>query len=241
MLTRDENYLSMARNVANVLKDNKSEWKALPKFASWVNELYDLLGLNSKEKSDAEIDTTGTTLDKEAAGAYAIKYANNLTKRAMNYAIEIKSMELQKQLNIHKSELERGHDSKIGDKLKDVLNRMKDLGSALNDYGVGAEHLETLAKAISQYEALLDEPRRKVRERKGHNIMALHSLSDIKLVIEKMDNSINYFEESKFEMDYQNARIVIDYGTRKGKGKGKGDSKDDNKDDEKKDPEDKQV
>ena len=218
MFTKDENYLSMARNVGLVLQNNEKEWAVLPKFVEFAKDFYNIMGITSKEKSSADIETTGSTIDKESAGNYAIDYADKITKRATNYALETQNMELKDQLKIYKSELQHGHDSQIVDKLIDVLNRMKGIVGKLKDYGVSDKELKKLEEAISVYNGLLDRPRELIVERKGHNTMAVESLSKVKELIEKMDNAINYFENSKFEMDYENARIVIDLGTRKGKG-----------------------
>lgn len=220
MVSKKENYLSMARNLAAVLVDYEDVWKTLPKFQAYTYEFFNLMGVTSKHKSSAEIKSTGATTDKEAAGNYAIDYASKLTKRATNYALDADNVELEDQLRIRRSELGHGHDSKISDKLNDVLTRMQAIENELKDHGVGPEELKKLQGAIIHYDSLLDKPRKLIRDRKGFNAEALQSLSKIRQLITRLDNAINYFEGSRFEMDYQNARIVIDLGTRKRKKKG---------------------
>lgn len=219
MKTRQENYMSMARAVAETLRHHEEEWKSLPKFMDCAAALNELLHNTDMEQTLAEISSVGVTIDKSLAAENAIDIGVKLSRRAIVYAVDTENHGLEHQLHISKSALLRGHQSIIMHKLEDVRSHLVSILPFLKDYGVVEKDLILLEEAIHAYNTMFVNPRQTIVERKGHNTLALLNLPAIRKVMHKMDNLINYFEPGKFAMDYHNARIIVDLGRRKSKEK----------------------
>ena len=222
MLSKDENFYSMARNVAALL-DDVQDWQSIPKFVQYAKTLNDLLSDVGNEKEQAEIVTTGATEDKHNAKSAAATMAVDLAKRTLSFAKDTNDRKLYDELNISKDAIVKKHDAEALSKLRAMAQKMKPLLSQLLDYGVDPKELEALQDANEVFRAMLDAPRQLIIKRKEHNntIFADH-IPAIRDLLDSMDNLVNKFKGTEFEKRYQSARMVIDHGSRRND-KGKGD------------------
>ncbi len=215
MTTRDENYLSMCRTVNSVFTKYAEVWQAHKRFAREVETFGTLLNQLHDVKVDAEVVTTGATVDKADAAMQLYAKAVDLGKRASVYALDNNNQELHNQLRTSRGALSNMHDTFSLAKARDIYKRVEEIKDELGDYGVSAEDLAELKQLIDAYDMLIDRPRELIVERKGHNESIPELLKSLRESVYKMDSLINLFSGTAFETDYRNARIIVDMGRRK--------------------------
>lgn len=215
MTTKDENYVSMCRSVNEVFSRYQSVWETNPRFTKEVTGFRELLTNILNTKADSNIVTTGATTDKSEAGMALYNHAVNLGKRASVYALDTDNMELHDRLRTSRGALSNMHDTFALAKSKDIYNQLSVIKDALPDYGVAEAELTDLKARIDAFDALISRPRDLIVERKGHNQTIPEQMQALRKNIYKLDSLINIFDGSPFEMDYRNARKVVNLGSRK--------------------------
>lgn len=215
MTTRDKNYLTMCRTVNTVFTKYETVWQTNNRFTREVETFGGLLSQLQDVKVDAEVVTTGATVDKADAAVELYAKAVDLGKRASVYALDTNNQELHNQLRTSKGSLSNMHDTFSLAKARDIYKRIDAIKEELADYGILAEDVAELKALIDAYDALISRPRELIVERKGHNESIPELLKKLRESVYKLDSLINLFSGTAFETDYKNARTVVDTGRRK--------------------------
>lgn len=216
MTQPQENYLSMARTAVKVL-DNYSElWSTNPKFSAIKARVDAIMVRMNITQQGGGIVSTGVTIDKEVAGDNAIEIAVRLAGLGQVYASETNNNQLYDQLKVTYTSLDRLQDNVLGAALTLIYKTLNDLGDEVAPYGVTAEELTALHNAIESFENINNNPRVVIAGRKGHNENVPVLIRELRHEFNNVDRMIKIWERSnpKFIEDYQNARIIIDLGTR---------------------------
>lgn len=216
MLQRDENYLSMGKTTVSVLDKNVGIWQGNIAFTNLVNKVKaDLLLVDQAQQGSGKV-STGATIDKEEAGDLAIDIAVRLAGVGQAYARENNNNQLHDQLRVSRTGLDGLPDNILGASLRLLYKNLNDNAAALVDYGITPDILAEFEAAIVRFEDVNTTPRVIIAERKGHNASIPSLLRKLRSHFYNLDRLIKLWEtsEPKFVSDYQNARIVIDLGTR---------------------------
>jgi len=214
MKTTQENFMRMARSVAEKLHKHEAVWSTLPRFVVHANALFDVINQVNAVQVNSNVLSTGARIDKAEAAEAAIHLGVQLSRRAIVYAEDHHLNELRNQLKINKYALMEGHDAELLHKLRDVQKQLEANLLQLPDYGVTPEKLSGFIQATDQYEQLLTRPRDIIIDRKSYNETVAEYVKVVRRLLLKLDNMVNNFEGTDFEHEYHNARIVIGLGSR---------------------------
>ncbi len=220
MTTRDENYVSMCRTVESVLVTYESVWRSNVRFVKERTLFRDLLSKVEQAGVESLIVTTGATTDKAEAASRLFSMVTDLGKRASVYALDHDNQELHDHLRTSKGALSNMSDTVSLAKAKDVYARMEKIKNGLADYGITEEVLDECKRLIDAYDAYITRPRDLIVERKGHNQSLSELMRDLRRCVYKLDSLMSLFSGTLFEMNYRNARIIVDLGGRRKKKEG---------------------
>lgn len=217
MNQKEENYLSMATATVKVLEGSPSIWRDNAPVKALVKDLQITIDAINTAQQGGGIVSTGVTLDKEQAANTAIEQAVLLAGFAQAYARHINNNTLHDQLKVSRTSLDRIPDNELGAALRLIYNKLLELSGVSEPYGITPEELKILNEAILIFEDVKSNPRVVITERKGYNSSIPVLLRELRSSFYKLDRLVNIWskKETKFVSDYQNARIVIDLGTRK--------------------------
>lgn len=215
MRQSEVNYLSMAAVTLQTLDANKAYWNSNIPFTGLVNFLReDLAALNTAQMSGGDV-STGATIDKEKAGDAAIAQAAKLSKLAQVYLLDIDNNTLRTQIKMSTAQMDRFSDEELSPMLQKFHDKLFELGASVTAYGVNSSQLELLQNLINQFTAIKSSPRLIIVERKGHNINIASLMRHLRANFYKTDRLINIWNDNlQFMNDYQNARIILNLGTR---------------------------
>ena len=216
MIQKDENYLSMASTAVKVLEANEAVWSGNGPVADCVNNIKeDITSVKDAQKGGQSV-STGAAIDKEIAGDKAIERAVRLSGLTQAYALGKDDHTLNDQMKVSFTGLDRLPDNVLSPALTRLYDTMYGLGSALVPFGVTPDELAAFKNDIDVFDGIKSNPRVIITERKGHNASIPVLLREIRASFYKLDRLVKIWEttNSKFVTDYQNARIIIDLGTR---------------------------
>lgn len=215
MTTPQENFLTMAHTVNEVLKGERNHWTRIRRFARGAEELNDLIIIASETNAKADSKNTGTTKDKHSAGFEAIAVGVKIAKCASVYALDRKDMDLHDRLRFSRSSLLNRHDTEGYNKLKEVYELLNPIIAELEDYGVLPVDMQYYKNVLDAYNALLTKPREKVAERKTLNTTVLPEfINKMRAVLYTLDSMISLFEGTPLYSNYLNARKIVPLGSR---------------------------
>jgi len=217
MIKRFENKMVMLKALLKLLRLNQSLWQDFLPFANAVNELKSLV---------AQIDATRLLTDANNSGIVTEK--TDLQNLLINKAFEIASMlhalasssknqVLLKKVDFPISELQRQRDGELGSTCKGIETLARENMPALVGYPVSEPELDGFSTQIEQYVVGLPNHRISVSERKSANekLKDLFKIAD-DVLINQIDRMMFRFSTTApdFYASYQNARKVVEYGTR---------------------------
>ncbi len=215
MTTKQENFIRMVRAVNKVLTENQQRWLSLKRFEQSATELKDLISLIDTVGTKANSPIKGATIDKHTIEEDAIDEGLKIASCASVYADDKRNMELHDKLQISRSTLLRMHEDECLKRLKDVHRQLEPIVGELEDYGILKADLSYFETLIVAYENALAKPRQLTAERKTMNEdLQPDLIRKMRKSLEAMDRMINRFDGTPFPMDYKNARVVIELGSR---------------------------
>jgi hypothetical protein len=218
MRTREQNFLTMAHTVNEVVKRHQPKWITAERFAQSAEVLNDLVGFITDINAAADSDITGAAKDKAAIFTKAGEEGLKLAKRTKVYASDKKDHELKQRLTISRSDLFKQHGAELLATLKDWIVRLNPIIGELAPYGVLPADLSYFKTLVNDLDKLLTRPRELIVARKTTNQSELPNLlTQTEAVLESMDNLINLFEATPFESEFLNARKVVELGGRRDK------------------------
>lgn len=187
------NQLQLARYKAYTvalahLKENEEITKDVPAFAKVYGNIKALLdnitvaGNLQEEKQQAV--STGKYEYQAAIGQQALTIAAAI----VTYAVSIKDGELKESMNFTRTELSYVTDAELGARASNILTTAKKLEEPLQEYGVSAEMIASLARLTEQYLPEANKTRTHTARRKN----ATQQIGDaIKQAQELMDNQLD--------------------------------------------------
>ncbi len=215
MRQRDENYMSMAVVTLKTLGANTTYWSSNNPFKALVNYIReDLAALNAARVAGGDV-STGATIDKEIAGDAAIEHAVRLSKLAQIYLLDANNNTLLNQIRISQTQMDRLTDGELTPVLQSFHDKLISLGNLVDPYGINTAQLVKLQSLINQFVSIKSNPRLIVVDRKGHTADISSLFRHLRANFYKTDRLIHIWNDNhQFMNDYQNARIIINLGTR---------------------------
>lgn len=208
-----ENKMSMAYAVAQVLDENAAIWNGVPAMVNAHSEFKANISATEMAVSKQVADITGHAMDKAAAEDSMIAKTLSVAGGVMAMATVNGDNGLAEAMNLSPSELRRYRDSVVAQRCMGVHDAATTNAAALVDYGVAAADITDLKTRIDKYVSLIAQPRTKITARKGATAEIGALIRDtMKLLNNRMDRLMQQFAFSnkEFHKHYFDARIIID-------------------------------
>ena len=133
------------------LSQNESITSAVPAFATVYGKIKTLLD------AVAELDNVRKQ-NRQAVAAGKYQYQADLGQQALTisgaivtYAVSINDEELKRSMKFTRSQLFYSTDPDLGSRVSNILQKAKELGDKLKDYGITAEMIAGFEKLTAQY------------------------------------------------------------------------------------------
>lgn len=217
MNATQENKLSMCLAVQKVCSANNGVWKGLPSFVDAFSDFEANLSSLQDALGAQVTNITGFTREKESLEELLIDKAIAVARAIFAYAEKMNNKPLREKVNYAPSDLKNTRDTvriSISQVIHDEANGV--LGD-LGDYGIDADGLEELQKAIKDYTTAVSAPRSATTEKKKATGMISELFGVIDGILKnRMDKLIEIFKKSNFDFykQYFNGRMIIELGGR---------------------------
>lgn len=208
-----ENRMSMAYAVVQVLDENTAIWNGLPGIVQAHTEFKANIAATEGALSKQVVDITGHAKDKTAAEESMIAKTLSVAGGVMAMATLNDDNGLAEAMNLSPSELRRYRDSVVAQRCMGVHDAATLNKAALIDYGIVDADITELKSLIDRYVSLIAQPRNKITARKGATAEIGVLIRDtMKLLNNRMDRLMQQFAFShkEFHKHYKDARIIID-------------------------------
>ena len=215
MTTREQNFMSMARSSANVFPKWDELWTPVPRLKSEVDAMNAEIGKIDAASEQTTLIITGVTEDKQNARDEGVSAVVNIAKPAAVYAMDINNMELHRQLNQSRGSLMMLPQNELLNTLTGIYNRIDNVKEQVVDYGVTEEKLQDAKSKLDAFAVAVPSSRDAIVERKTNNEIVSDSIANLRRIFFRLDNLMKLFEGTDFYIEYKNARIIIDLGSRK--------------------------
>ncbi|KAA5534583.1 hypothetical protein F0919_08150 [Taibaiella lutea] len=222
MRLRDSNYLNMALAVQKILSGHAEEVENRNVLPKKVDDMTKCIEAIQYHQAEAEEDSKGATQSKKNVAEEAVELALMLAGSAVEYAKEAKDAVKEAQFDVSLRDFNSVPGVVAVARLMELVKNLKAVSTALQEWDVTEAEIRELDTLTGQFNSQLADPREIIVIRKSHNDMVRQELSRLKKIIKSIDNLMSRFKDTKFLMEYVNARIVVEVGTRKG-GKDKDD------------------
>lgn len=219
MKQTDTDYLTMVSVTDKMLANNEVAWKASPPAVRQVTAIRALDADLKVAQQGTTTETTGITEDTETAVQQAIDEAITLSKAVRSYAQEQKNSTLNNQFKISERFLNRFSNGELVEYLRDMLQRMQDMGAPLAEFEVTPAKLTAFEALIDEADKRKSDTRLAITGRKGQNKIIPQKMTELRHTFSILDNLVSSWKKDKpdFVRDYFNARQVIDTGGRGGR------------------------
>lgn len=217
MRTRDSNYLNMALAVKKIMQAHATEITGRTMLEAKVKQMNKTIASIQTHHSYAETNSKGVTASKYETAAAAVDLAILLAGFAVEYAKDQKDTIKKARFNVSLSDFERMEGVVVVARLKDLVKHLKEEAAALEAYDVTQAEIDELETLTVSLNTQLADPRELIVIRKSHNEKVHAELSNLKAIMESMDNLMGKFKGTSFMNEYEGARMVIPLGTRKTK------------------------
>lgn len=208
-----ENKMSMAYAVVQVLDQNTAIWNGVPAIQQAHTEFKANITATELAVSKQIADITGHAKDKAAAEDSMIAKTLSVAGAVMAFATVNGDNGLAEAMNLSPSELRRYRDSVVAQRCMGVHDAATQNATTLVDYGVSAADIADLKTRIDKYVSLIAQPRNRITARKGATAEIGALIRDtMKLLNNRMDRLMQQFAFShkEFHKHYFDARIIID-------------------------------
>ncbi|SFE69811.1 hypothetical protein [Sunxiuqinia elliptica] len=211
------NKLMMLKAVLSFLKANARVWKQVPDLADDIKELGKLTNeIDSKRQLIAN-DTKGHTEEKRDEQQKLEKQVIALSSVLAAMAERSGNEVLLGKVDFSRSEFTQKRDQEQVIIASEIVALARENLEALASSAISEEQVAELESQAKRVEQLMPKKRLSVSERKAANgqMKELFKTTD-RLLKKRIDRMIVPYESSDpaFYAAYQNARMIIDYGTR---------------------------
>jgi hypothetical protein len=214
MNKKQTNHLSSYLAVNFVFSKYETKVAALPALLATVTKYRGLMNELDSVRLIQEGHTTGTTLQKQKEEAEMIEATVRIAAAVYLYAKEQNNLELQEQVNVSPTYLQRLGDSKLVSHCTLIYNLANGLDAeALVPYGVLPETIGGLKKEIDDFAALVAKPRTQIVARSTATNRMKELFKEISdLLLDELDKLMLLLknQEPVFYNEYRAARIIVD-------------------------------
>ena len=211
------NKLRMYKAVLALLKTNQSAWEMIPDVVSDVDELKSTIDEIEVTEQLISVELTGQSDEKETVQERLIQLILSISSALMARADRTSNEVLAAKVNFSESALRGQRDQQQLITGRKIANLAEENLDGLISAGITIDHVSALREQTEQFEALLPVNRISVAERKAANahLKVLFKRAD-KLLKNRLDRMMIRYEteDPAFFAAYENARMILDYGTR---------------------------
>jgi hypothetical protein len=207
----------MYRAVQQVLDANQPEYAGVAAFMTQATNFRNSIQLIGQLAQIQLADTTGVALDKAMLKDQMIEMTFRVAGALKALGSDTNNATLRNQADLNKSTFTRARD----DQRDDIAQGMHDLANmniaALAPYSITAPTLTALQTRIDAYRAAIASPRMAKAQKATATQMLENEFARADMILEeRIDGLIKQFKSSgtTFYADYQNARKVVDTGSR---------------------------
>lgn len=215
------NKLNMYGSVLSVLNEHQTSWQAIPAMADAKSAFETRLNQLRVRVTEQLSATTGVAIDKHLRlqdlreRLLPVQHALFLLGRATGNIL------LKERNHLTKSELEKLSLSELAVHCADLKNDLDTYGGQLAGYGITQQALDELIPLLESVGEVNNSTRKAIIKRKnitGSIANLEHELDELLRV--ELDRLILVFKQTAPALftSYQSARIIIDYGSRGGRG-----------------------
>lgn len=220
MTNKQENQLSMAKAVQQVLNNHIAIVSTIPAFQTAKTDLD--AALNEIDVAlPSQVGTTkGKAQDKEAAAGSAINAAVALLGPAKSYATAIGSNALFQAFNYSPSGLKKLRDTELLSTLALIKTNLDANVANLADYGITEANITTFGQLTDAYNALLTAPRNGITSKAAATASVAGKFEKLKPILLRLDGlaAAQKAANAVFYTAFKTARAIVD---NKGKAKPK--------------------
>jgi hypothetical protein len=220
MNNKQENQLSMAKAVQQVLNDNSATVSAIVAFQTAKSDLDNIIGSINSATQLQVVKIAGNAMDKEQASLAAINAAIKLLGPVKSYAKTAGNNALFSAFDYSPSSLKKMRDTELANTLATISSNIQANITNLTDYGIVAADLDSFNALIDAYNDLITAPRNAISKKSAATALVAQAIASIKPVMIRLDGFMEAKKDSNpdFYKAYKTARVVVD---NKGKSKKK--------------------
>jgi hypothetical protein len=211
------NKLRMMKAVLALLMSNLSVWEMIPDVVNDVDELKLTVDEIEATQMLTSTELTGQSDEKETVQAKLIRMILSISSALMARADRTSHEVLAAKVNFSESALRSQRDQEQVVTGRRIAKLAEENLEGLTSSGITIDQVTALRELTDQFEALLPVNRISVAERKAANarLKTLFKQAD-KLLKNRLDRMMVRYEteDPAFYAAYENARMILDYGTR---------------------------
>lgn len=222
MTKRQENRLSMARAVQDILQQHAGVVNTIPAFIAAKLEL-DQLITEADGLVQLQVEKTkGVAQDKQQAEMKAIRAVLKLIGPAKSYALARANNTLRESVSYSESQLREMRDTTLVSVLGTLRSKISPIMAELVPYGVSAADLAAFDAALSDYNAIVVAPRTNTSSKVWATDHLDNVFKKMDLLLKQTDGiaQLKKETEAEFFVTYSSARKIVDNA---GKGAGSDD------------------
>jgi hypothetical protein len=207
----------MFKAVFAFLTTNRIVWEAIPDVVNDVDELKSTLDEIEATHQLTSVELTGQSDEKETVQEKLIQLILTMASALMAMADRTSNNVLAAKVNFSESAVRGQRDQQQTVTGREIADLTEENLEGLISSGITADHVTALREQTELLEAHLPANRISVSERKAANarLKTLFKRAD-KLLKNRLDRMMVRYEteDPAFYAAYQNARMILDYGTR---------------------------
>lgn len=217
MTNRQEVKLRMYHVVLGVLDNNKSLVERVEMLAKEAANLRLTVKNIEEEHPKQAVDTKGVTQSIHNQREELGETANILAGALYSYGAHLGNTDLCERMNIYPSTLQRATLADFKRICSEVLSEAEKAGEALLKYGIEANTIVEFKGDLEKYGTEASQPRQSQVEKSTATLTLeeLFTRAD-DILFNHIDGLVLPFKRTnvEFYLDYQNARVIVDRGSR---------------------------
>ena len=217
MNRRHMNKFAMYKAVKDYLEANGGSWSGMPAFENAYTQFIEKLSQLERyafKQSTAVMGITDTVHQKRAEVA---SRTSEIAGAILAYAADEGNLELERFADVSMSKVKHTPILTGIQNVERIITAAEEYLAELEDYGVDQEKIDILKALRDELVVLTITPRKAILSRKSATQSIERVVREIDGILRrKMDKLALSLRSTapQFYVDYQNARFVVDYGTR---------------------------
>ncbi len=215
MNTKQQNFISMVRSLANLFTKWTTTWTGIPAIQKEVDAMNAETVRIDTLSEQTQLSPKGITENKSNARDEALSAIVGIAKPASIYALDAGNMELHRKLCQSRGSLSQLPQNDLLNTLFAVYAEIEKIKEHLSDYGITEPLLQQARVKLDAFASAVPAPRDAIVSRKTNNELIVESIARLRHTLYRLDNLMKIFSETEFYAEYRNARVVVDLGARK--------------------------